>query len=666
MQQTISISKRIATLFHNIKGIYKMDPSAIQVEGQKEFQEYVDYLLERGMKINNLRIAQFKTRNNLSYLGLQTVDKIEKDSILVSVPRELMLTTKIAYFSDIQEIFDSFPQFFSQHCAGGWQDRILLTYILYQSQLGKQSQWYHLISNLPRDIDYLIFWSEEELKLLKDDKLVQKAKRELQDFLLIQKTLTHILDQYPQYFKKETYCFENIKWIFIHLVSRCFGSTLEQVAFVPFCEMFNHENTDVRYKGLYLENNINKPQDDKQQEYNESDESDGDSDSYDQEDYQYPIEILDEIKNYKQQTPKYKQIEEELTLYQNQVDFLDPEAIQKLKLFQEKCNNRIDLQIQYLKNKRWLQENLNLRDNFTIIFVSKSLEQIQELIKLYETDILTYDQVSSFLQQVFDNSELYLQNIQQYQIGKTRAKNYQLKQFEIPEQPQTIENVQEMLQVEIPDNLKPFEAKEDWKEDQFDNFVIKCSSKDEFEKGAQAYFSYGTISNRSLLLRYGFTLEYNMYDYVDVKSQYIQHIPFASDIADYFQLSKFMKFKIRYTRINEDLLMYFKVLNWSYDQGISYLFNDQYDCAIIDQALNLIKTYHNEHFKEMLKSESEKLTDPKLNYHDYFALIYNVEQQRIIEAQLEALEMLKCKIEKKEYGEQQFEWTSYLIEKFKV
>ncbi|CAD8098588.1 unnamed protein product [Paramecium primaurelia] len=665
MQQTTSISKRIATLFHNIKGIYKKDSSAIQVEGQKEFQEYVDYLLERGMRINNLRMAQFKTRNNLPYLGLQTIEKIESDSILVSVPRELMLTTKIAYFSEIQEIFDAYPQFFCQHCAGGWQDRILLTYILYQSQLGKQSQWYHLISNLPRDIDYLIFWSDEELKLLNDEKLVLKAKKELQDFLLIQKTLTHILDQFPQHFKKETYSYENIKWIFIHLVSRCFGSTLEQVAFVPFCEMFNHENTDVRYKGLYLENNINKPKDDKESDTNESDESDGDSDSYEQEDYQYPIEIQEQIKNYKQKTPTYKLIEQELNLYQNQVDFQDPEAIQKLRVYQEKCNNRIDLQIQYLKNKRWFQENLNLRDNFTIIFVSKTLEYIQKQIKLYENDTLSYDQVSEIIQNVTQNSELYLENVKQYALQKLKVKNYQLKQFEIPEQSQAIETVEEMLEVNIPENVKPFEAKADWKEDQFDNFVIKCSNKDEFEKGAQAYFSYGTISNRSLLLRYGFTLEYNIYDYVEVKSQYIYHIPFASDIAEYFQLSKYMKFKIRYTRINDDLLMYFKMLNWQYDQGILYLFDDIYDSVIIDQAYNLIKTYHSEHFKETLKNQTEKLTDPNINYHDYFALIYQIEKQRIIEAQLEALQMLKCKIEKKEYGDQQFEWSSYLVERFK-
>lgn len=37
------------------------------------------------------------------------IDKINNNEILVSVPKELMLTTKIAYFSEIQEIFDAYP-----------------------------------------------------------------------------------------------------------------------------------------------------------------------------------------------------------------------------------------------------------------------------------------------------------------------------------------------------------------------------------------------------------------------------------------------------------------------------------------------------------------------------------------------------------------------------
>ena len=54
--------------------------------------------------------------------------------------------------------------------------------------------------------------------------------------------------------------------------------------------MFNHENTDVRYEGEYLENNIHKKQ---TPEVNESDESDGDSIEHEEEDFDYPAQILE-------------------------------------------------------------------------------------------------------------------------------------------------------------------------------------------------------------------------------------------------------------------------------------------------------------------------------------------------------------------------------------
>lgn len=50
--------------------------------------------------------------------------------------------------------------------------------------------------------------------------------------------------------------------------------------------MFNHENTDVCYQGEYLEGNPHAKK--APEEVDESDESDGDSDTYDEDDYQYP------------------------------------------------------------------------------------------------------------------------------------------------------------------------------------------------------------------------------------------------------------------------------------------------------------------------------------------------------------------------------------------
>ncbi len=41
-----------------------------------------------------------------------------------------------------------------------------------------------------------------------------------------------------------------------------------------------------------------------------------------------------------------------------------------------------------------------------------------------------------------------------------------------------------------------------------------CSTKDQFEAGAQVFFCYGRLPNKLLLMRYGIALEYNKYDHM--------------------------------------------------------------------------------------------------------------------------------------------------------
>lgn len=43
--------------------------------------------------------------------------------------------------------------------------------------------------------------------------------------------------------------------------------------------------------------------------------------------------------------------------------------------------------------------------------------------------------------------------------------------------------------------------------------MMLCSTKDQFEK-AQVFFCYGRLSNRLLLLRYGFAIEHNKYNHI--------------------------------------------------------------------------------------------------------------------------------------------------------
>lgn len=60
----------------------------------------------------------------------------------------------------------------------------------------------------------------------------------------------------PKVFTKE-----NIRWIYTHLVTRCFGKYFEYVTMVPFAELFNHECADVYYDLEFYPENPDIPDD---------------------------------------------------------------------------------------------------------------------------------------------------------------------------------------------------------------------------------------------------------------------------------------------------------------------------------------------------------------------------------------------------------------------
>jgi hypothetical protein len=87
---------------------------------------------------------------------------------------------------------------------------------------------------------------------------VKQAKKAKDEYLLECETLRVILAKYPQYFEPQTFSQENIRWIYTHLVTRCFGKYLCYVTMVPFCELFNHECIDVYYDFTYHPDNPSK------------------------------------------------------------------------------------------------------------------------------------------------------------------------------------------------------------------------------------------------------------------------------------------------------------------------------------------------------------------------------------------------------------------------
>ena len=50
---------------------------------------------------------------------------------------------------------------------------MLMFFLLYEMQKGTQSEWFHLLNNLPKDLDYVVFWPDSDLEKLEDAKLLK-------------------------------------------------------------------------------------------------------------------------------------------------------------------------------------------------------------------------------------------------------------------------------------------------------------------------------------------------------------------------------------------------------------------------------------------------------------------------------------------------------------
>lgn len=89
---------------------------------------------------------------------------------------------------------------------------------------------------------------------------------------------------------------------------------------------------------------------------------------------------------------------------------------------------------------------------------------------------------------------------------------------------------------------------------------MKCAQSQIYEPGAQIFFCYGRISNRLLLLRYGFALEYNKYDSLHLSLEFINTLDkykiIKEKLNEWKNICKFKYFKIKRTKFNVDILFW--------------------------------------------------------------------------------------------------------------
>lgn len=215
-----------------------------------------------------------------------------------------------------------------------------------------------------------------------------------------------------------------------------------------------------------------------------------------------------------------------------------------------------------------------------------------------------------------------------------------------------------------------------WENEEFETIRFFTGEKENFLPKSQVYLNYGGYSNKKLLKIYGMTLEHNKANKVFLNFKLNEN--FNDFLNDYVkrkleQESYLAQFKLKYTKFNYDLVVFFKVMNLDLQNRLVddiFKVNDlDYELETLEKVIDYLK---NLKFSKYSLEENEKLLyDKNIGYNEYFATVYKLEKQRILKLNLTLYELcagilmkIKEGMDKNEAFNQKFDWLEKTEEEF--
>lgn len=222
--------------------------STVQPPQSEQIKKFIQWADSNGVQHPKIIYpVYYSTPEGFSFPGMITTAKVKANEIFVRVPSKIILSTQVAYNSELKAIFKLYPDMFTKEGAEAWEDYVLIAYIIWQISIGEKSMWKPMFDIWPKQIELFYRWSGDDFKELQNYQIYKEASEENECLKRSWNDLYKILAKYPQYFPKHMLIYDIYIWIWELLCSRIFNSKINTTSFVPFAELVNHENVDSHY-----------------------------------------------------------------------------------------------------------------------------------------------------------------------------------------------------------------------------------------------------------------------------------------------------------------------------------------------------------------------------------------------------------------------------------
>ena len=197
-----------------------------------------------------------------------------------------------------------------------------------------------------------------------------------------------------------------------------------------------------------------------------------------------------------------------------------------------------------------------------------------------------------------------------------------------------------------------------------DYFVFATSNGQEFKQGEQCYIKYSKLSNKNMLMHYGFNMLINEDDntiiYINVDNS---NKEFVKCIKKYFikhYKENKLKIKVKCRNVCEKLMQYYRIMyfyrnNIPLNEVNAYVFNRKVELSVLKECIDLLKNklidmngrYDVEKDLMCLEREMIKNGFNIMDYKMVNVIIYRIRQRVNLAHQIEMMECIKRELERK-------------------
>lgn len=131
-------------------------------------QTFMNWITENGAEVKGCEIKIFEDYE----MGLLVNQEIPASSLVISVPRKLMLTAEMACKGDLKDLFDKDQILKNMPNVG------LAIFLLYE-KFKKESFWRPYMNILPTTYSTILYFSVEELEQLKGSPTLESALKQI-------------------------------------------------------------------------------------------------------------------------------------------------------------------------------------------------------------------------------------------------------------------------------------------------------------------------------------------------------------------------------------------------------------------------------------------------------------------------------------------------------